>query len=58
MTPMIRKEDQDLYVSKARELYADDDLEIDDNPNISVAENGMWVAAWVWVSDDDMRAAE
>ena len=55
---MIRKEDQDLYVSKARELYADDDLEIDDNPNISVAENGMWVAAWVWVSDDDMRAAE
>lgn len=36
----------------ARSNYADpsdDDIEIDDDPLLSVAEDGVWVQAWVWV---------
>jgi len=39
-------------IERARAMYAvpsDDDLEIDDEPLVSVAEKGTWVAAWVWV---------
>lgn len=28
-------------------------LEIDDDAKVSQAEGGAWVAAWVWVADDD-----
>lgn len=44
--------DRDAYaadVQRARDEYATDDVEIDDEPDISEAENGVWVAAWVWV---------
>ncbi len=40
-------------IAAAREIYAagsDDNIEIDDNPNLSHAESGVWVAAWVWVA--------
>jgi hypothetical protein len=39
------------YVAQARERYAlsNFDLEIDEDAKVSVAENGAWVAAWVWV---------
>ncbi len=40
-------------IAAARELYADDDLEIDDNPAISHADGGVWVAAWVWVANEE-----
>lgn len=46
-------------VQRARNLYADDDLEIDDNPEVSrvsplyQADPGYWVAAWVWVPDNE-----
>ncbi len=48
--------DIDAYVAKARELYCDDDIEIDDasNPSVSIAEEGVWVQAWVWVGDNDL----
>jgi hypothetical protein len=40
----------------ARECYAEpseDDLEIDEEPLLSVGEGGIWVSAWVWVADAD-----
>lgn len=49
------------YVSKAREKYADpssDDIEIDDDPFISTADGGIWVNAWVWVSDEEIEVED
>lgn len=46
-------------IEQARDEYAlpsDDDLEIDDEPALSIADNGVWVSAWVWVrtaNDED-----
>jgi len=44
-------------IAQARDIYADDNLEIDDDARVSRpgADNGVWVAAWVWVpaADDD-----
>lgn len=40
-------------IAAARDIYAagsDDNIEIDDNPLLSHAESGVWVAAWVWVA--------
>jgi hypothetical protein len=40
----------------ARECYAEpseDDLEIDEDPLLSVGDGGIWVSAWVWVADED-----
>lgn len=39
------------YIKAARDHYASDDLEIDDQPILSVAEEGVWVNAWVWVAN-------
>ena len=40
-------------VEKARELYVrtntNDDVQIDDDAKVSVADEGTWVQAWVWV---------
>ena len=53
--------DERAYVARARELWQDDDIDIDADPVVSVvddAENGgvggAWVAAWVWVADEDV----
>lgn len=35
-------------IDEAREIITDD-LEIDDEPFVSVADEGVWVSAWVWV---------
>jgi hypothetical protein len=40
-------------IAAARDMYASDDVEIDDNPKLSHADDGVWVAAWVWVSRED-----
>lgn len=42
------------HIAQARESYASDDVEIDDAPEVSEADNGVWVAAWVWVRDDEV----
>lgn len=39
-------------IDRAREMYAygsSDDIEIDDNAEISQTDDGTWVQAWVWV---------
>jgi hypothetical protein len=33
--------------------YSTDDIEIDDEAATSEADNGTWVAAWVWIARDD-----
>jgi hypothetical protein len=38
-------------VVEAKERYEDDDIRFDDDAAISDADAGVWVAAWVWVSD-------
>ena len=48
-------------IAQARDIYADDNIEVDDDARVSRpdpgadADNGVWVAAWVWVpaADDD-----
>lgn len=48
-------------IAAARERYASDELEIDDEPKTSRVERedagtaGTWVAAWVWVEDDEQE---
>lgn len=36
------------YISRAR-AYCDHDLEVDEEPLVSIGDDGAWVAAWVWV---------
>lgn len=45
-------EDVDI-IAAAREQYcqgSDNDIEIDDDPKLSHADEGCWVAAWVWIA--------
>jgi hypothetical protein len=39
--------------AEASALYASDDIEIDDEPEFSRGEDGIWVQGWLWVADDD-----
>jgi len=48
--------DDDLPVNAAKEIikmaveeYESDDIQIENNPRISVGDGGAWVQAWVWV---------
>jgi hypothetical protein len=43
------------YISRARIQYAEttEDIQIDDDPAVTVTEDGAWVAAWVWVGKDE-----
>ena len=36
-------------IALAREDYANNEVEIDDDPVLSVSDEGVWVSAWVWV---------
>ena len=46
----------DPYAVKAEELYAEKGLiEIDDTTIVSKSEGGCYVAAQVWVADDDLK---
>ena len=43
-------------IEAARGMYcahSNDDIEIDDNPELSHGENGTWVQAWVFVHKDE-----
>ena len=45
--------ERDAYgeeIAEARDRYADDECEIDDEPLVSVADEGIWVSAWVWIA--------
>lgn len=51
---------QETYDKKAIEIarreYVTDEVEIDGHPAMSHADDGAWVAAWVWVSDVEIAA--
>lgn len=43
--PVATRRDREL----ARALYASEDVEIEEDAEVSVADDGVWVQAWVWV---------
>ena len=46
------------FIETARNIHQDCDVEIDDDAKLSRVDNGdhgNWVAAWVWVSDEDTK---
>lgn len=42
-------------IEGARDKYTvgTDDIEIDESPILSVADDGVWVSAWVWLPLED-----
>ena len=38
-------------IELARDQYASDDLEIDDDAKVSESSEGVWVQAWVWLDN-------
>lgn len=53
---MARPIPEARYVEQARNQYVNDDVQIDaTGVKVSRAEGGVWVAAWVWVSDEEAR---
>jgi hypothetical protein len=53
------KSDIAVYIAQARNQYATSDkIEIDERPDVSVAELGAWVAAWVWVDQEGLSLRE
>ncbi|MGA3372838.1 MAG: hypothetical protein ABSC48_13860 [Terracidiphilus sp.] len=48
------------YIAVARQRYTKStyDIEIDDAPVVGIAEDGAWVAAWLWVSQEDAGLCE
>jgi len=41
--------DHEETIAAARNNYCTEDIEIDDEPMVSIGDEGVWVAAWVWV---------
>lgn len=37
-------------ITRAKEQWASDDINIDPDAKVSVADDGAWVQAWVWVA--------
>lgn len=49
--------DRQKFIEAARSEYQNDDIEIDDNAQLSEVNDGAagaWVQAWVWVSDEEV----
>jgi hypothetical protein len=49
--PDLTEKERAALRRKAMELYQSDDLEIDElkNEDVSEADAGYWVRAWVWI---------
>ena len=41
------------YRETAKKHYGSDEIEIDDDAEVSISENGAFVQAWVWVDCED-----
>lgn len=53
--PEVKAEARRLALrDRARELYGDDELAVDDDARISESEDGAWVQAWVWLATGEM----
>lgn len=44
---------KDELIDAATEKYGSTDIEIDYNAEVSKADDGFWVQAWVWLGDED-----
>jgi hypothetical protein len=42
------------YITAARDLYQNDDIEVDDDAKLSENEHGAWVQAWVYVNEEEL----
>jgi hypothetical protein len=52
MTTSIEEFATDAEIERARELYQDHAIEIDDGAKASRADEGVWIAAWVWLQNE------
>lgn len=41
-------------ISEARDQYACDEIEVDDDARLSIGDNGLWVSAWLWIYNQDL----
>lgn len=59
-TPLTPEEEayRQAMIARAREEYANDDVEIDDDARLSEADEGCWVQAWVWLDKTDDETDE
>jgi len=46
---MATEYDYEDLIAQARQRYADDDVAIEDDAEVSWTTVGAWVQAWVWV---------
>ncbi|MGB6974180.1 MAG: hypothetical protein WBD67_05810 [Terracidiphilus sp.] len=61
LKPLKGKENVNAaYIALARREFATSstEIEIDDDPAVSVAEGGAWVSAWLWVSHLESHQSE
>ena len=45
--------DDEKVIEKAREQYANDNLNIDDGAAVTITPDGCWVGAWVFVEHEE-----
>jgi|GEM_PF-4963214 len=50
---MGNRDAEAIRIAQERHLF-DNDIDIDHEPELSHADDGIWVSAWVWVSDDEL----
>jgi hypothetical protein len=56
--PAEPADESKAWRDKARALYADDETNVDDDAAFSTNEEGRWVQAWVFVSNDAIEACD
>lgn len=49
-------EEVEAWAAIAEREYKDDEHEFDPEPGVSVADGGVWIQGWFWVSDEDEPA--
>ena len=46
----IARSDHEGTIAAAKANYADEDCQVYDQPLLDIADGGIWVETWVWVS--------
>ena len=45
----VEEATRSAYITRAREEYTSDDVQIDHDARVREGHDGVWVAAWVWL---------
>tara|TARA_R110000824_G_scaffold217366_1_gene403875 strand:- start:797 stop:973 length:177 start_codon:yes stop_codon:yes gene_type:complete len=45
----------DNLIDRARNQFACDDIEIDNDAKVSESSDGVWVQAWVWLDNEEVQ---